>query len=180
MMEVGGSSEKLKREMLDIMEKVKALRLNPTGTRVESINIPSEKTYEEPKPVPEVQPVGAFESEAPKISGLAQTISTVAVKSTIEAKTDSSESKKAELLEQILVSEEKTAPLSKEAGITFPPIPVEFEVFYKKEFELDPKIVERLEKIWDSLVPRDTICPYCRKPVLSIDRVCYHCGAVNI
>lgn len=180
MTELNGSSEKLKKEMLDIMGKVKALRLNPTGTKVQSGDKPlEERLHEETKPVPEVQPMGTFELEA-KSSGSAQTISTVTVKSTAETKTESLESKKTELLNQILVPEQKTAPLSEETGIKFPTIPVEFEVFYKKEVELDPKIVERLEKVWESLVPRETICPYCRKPVLSIDRTCYHCGAVNI
>lgn len=39
---------------------------------------------------------------------------------------------------------------------------------------------ERLEGIWKSLVPKETICPYCKTRVLTIDRKCPRCGAINL
>lgn len=40
--------------------------------------------------------------------------------------------------------------------------------------------LEKLEKTWRSLALRETICPYCKKRVLTIDRRCPHCGAINL
>jgi hypothetical protein len=181
MAEFNGSSEKLKREMLDIIGKVRALRLNPSGAGAQSAGRPLEKMHEETKQVIEVHPAGTFEMEIPVSPRSVETIPTVKVKSTTDTKTVSLESKKAEILEQILVPEQKQIQPSKETEAKKPPlISVGIELFYPKDEEIDPKIAERLKKVWESFIPRDTFCPYCRKPVLSIDNTCPHCGAVNI
>ncbi len=56
----------------------------------------------------------------------------------------------------------------------------EIESLYSKDDEVEPKEMEKREEIWKSLVPKETICPYCTRRVLSIDRKCPHCGAVNL
>lgn len=182
MTEFNGSSEKLKREMLDIIGKVRALRLNPSSTGAQNAGGHLGRVYEEPKQVIEVHPAGTFELEIPVSSGSSQTIPTVTVKPTTDTNTVSLDSKKAEILEQILVPEQKQITPRKETKPKEPPavISVGIESFYSKEVEINPKIAERLKKVWESFIPRDTICPYCKKPVLSIDNKCPHCGAVNI
>jgi hypothetical protein len=54
-----------------------------------------------------------------------------------------------------------------------------FELLFGRE-EVKPENKQRLEGIWKSLVPRETICPYCKTRVLTIDRICPRCGAINL
>lgn len=51
---------------------------------------------------------------------------------------------------------------------------------YSENKEQHIETLERLQKTWQSLTPRETICPYCKKRVLTIDRKCPHCGAINL
>lgn len=52
--------------------------------------------------------------------------------------------------------------------------------FYSESREQHIENLERLQKTWQSLAPRETICTYCKKRVLTIDRKCPHCGAINL
>ncbi|MHA1643776.1 MAG: hypothetical protein ACTSV0_01965 [Candidatus Freyarchaeota archaeon] len=56
----------------------------------------------------------------------------------------------------------------------------DFLVGYQGDEELSLEEKEKLEKIWKSLIPRETICPYCKMRVLTLDRECPHCGAINL
>lgn len=55
----------------------------------------------------------------------------------------------------------------------------ELEIFYGKD-ETKTEDKERLEGIWKSLAPKETICPYCKTRVLTIDKTCPRCGAINL
>ncbi|WXG42105.1 MAG: hypothetical protein WED07_15300 [Candidatus Freyarchaeum deiterrae] len=46
--------------------------------------------------------------------------------------------------------------------------------------EVKPETKQRLDGIWKSMVPRETICPYCKKRVFTIDKECPCCGAINL
>lgn len=53
------------------------------------------------------------------------------------------------------------------------------ELHYSIRDEVKPD-KQRLEGIWKSLVPKETICPYCKTRVLTIDKKCPRCGAINL
>nr|MDO8080488.1 hypothetical protein [Candidatus Freyarchaeota archaeon] len=182
MTEFDGSYEKLKKEMLDIIEKVRALRIKPSDAGIQTAGRPVGRVHEETTQTIDAQPTRTPKPETPMSSRSMQTIPTVKVKSTTDTKTVSSkESKKNEILEQILVPQQKQIPPSKETEAKKSQVfSVGIESFYSKDVEIEPKVAEKLKKIWESFIPRETICPYCRKPVLSIDGACPHCGAVNL
>lgn len=56
----------------------------------------------------------------------------------------------------------------------------DLDLEYQGDEELSREEREKLEKIWKSLIPRETICPYCKMRVLTLDRECPHCGAINL
>ncbi|MEM3587424.1 MAG: hypothetical protein QXO71_08905 [Candidatus Jordarchaeaceae archaeon] len=183
MSEAISPSEKLKREMLDIIGKVRALRQTSPGALTHSVAKQLETVSEETKQV-EIKSTGTFELETPATPGTVQTISTVKVKTAADKETISEPKK--EVSEKIPISPSPTTPSklaieTKAQAISAEPyFPIGIEVFYQNEEKLDPEVEERLNKIWESFIPRDTICPYCRKPVLTIDNICSHCGALNI
>ncbi|MHA1578872.1 MAG: hypothetical protein ACTSUQ_04470 [Candidatus Freyarchaeota archaeon] len=57
----------------------------------------------------------------------------------------------------------------------------EIETLYSSEEEkIEPEEKKRRENAWKSLIPKETDCPYCKMRVLTIERVCPHCGAINL
>lgn len=78
-------------------------------------------------------------------------------------------------------SQQKSTLPHTEIEATNPSIsPEKAESLYFSKDEVKPEQKQRLEGIWKSLVPRETICPYCKTRVLTIDRKCPRCGAINL
>lgn len=167
--------------MLDIIEKVRALRLNPSNAGAQTAARPVTEARKETTQIIYSQPAETPKPETPVSSRPVQTIPTVKVKPTTDTKTVSlKESKKTKILGLIPVFRQKQISLSKETPAKSPIFSVGIESFYSKDVEIKPEVAEKMKKIWESFIPRETICPYCRKPVLSIDNKCSHCGAVNL
>jgi hypothetical protein len=184
MTEFDGSSEKLKKEMLDIIGKVKASKLESADTGAQTAARPLGRAHRETMKIVDAQPAGTPKPkpETPMSSRPVQAAPTAKVKPTTDTKKFSSkESQKTETQKQVPMLQQKQTLLSKETEENKPTdLLVGIESFYSKGVETEPKVSGRFKKIWESFIPRETICPYCAKPVLSIDNVCPHCGAVNI
>ncbi|WXG42362.1 MAG: hypothetical protein WED07_16620 [Candidatus Freyarchaeum deiterrae] len=184
MTEFDGSSEKkLKKEMLDIIGKVRELRLNPSDARVQTGGRPTRRVHKETTQIIDAQPARTpTKPETAVSSSSVQTVPAVKVESTTDTKTVSlKKPEKTKILGLIPVPQQKQTSLSKEPEAKeSPDSSVGIESFYSKDARIEPKIPEKLKKIWESFIPRETICPYCGKLVLSIDDECSHCGAVNL
>ncbi len=169
--------EKSKKEITESLEKARALKRPAPDAGILSSGRPVKEIYEERLRIIESQRMNVSESssrpESQEISPISKIVKSIQKIKIIPPKklspsetgeTGSSPSQpspqESEKKESIIIGEE-------------------IDSLYSKGDE-EPGETERREIIWKSLIPKDTICPYCARRVLSIDSKCPHCGAVNL
>lgn len=176
---------KFKKEIPKILEKARALKLKAKDAGILFSDRPIKEVYEERMSVINAQrletptPETGAEPESEEITIPTAKSQTIRKMETVP----SEETKISELPEPApeIQEEEKVQSEEIEIEITEPPVPIEeIELAHSESEELKAEEANRLEKTWKSLVPRETICPYCKKRVLTIDRVCPDCGAINL
>nr|MDO8082099.1 hypothetical protein [Candidatus Freyarchaeota archaeon] len=186
-----GLPENTKKEMEKALEKARALNLRA----------PDAGTLISDKPVREMfslrwQIINAQRRKTPTPGAAAETVVEPVVE--IEpaqiviplAKSELIINAEAATPEASTITEiSETAPASQQES-TLLPVEIEaanpsvssekVESLYSGSDEVNPEQEQRLEGIWKSLVPRETICPYCKTRVFTIDRTCPRCGAINL
>ncbi|MFB0563792.1 MAG: hypothetical protein ACETWM_21555 [Candidatus Lokiarchaeia archaeon] len=171
---------KMKKEIAESLEKARALKRKALNAGILVSDRPIREIYEERIKIIETQRLETptqevtEESEPEEISIPLATAETIPKMEPVPAE----EPKITEPAEPI--PELQQEPTEK-IDVTEPSVPIEeIESANSERKELEVKYKKRLEKIWKSLIPRETICPYCKKRVLTIDRECPDCGAINL
>ncbi|MEM2959469.1 MAG: hypothetical protein QW261_14310 [Candidatus Jordarchaeaceae archaeon] len=172
--------EKAKKEIAESLEKARALKRSAPDAGILSSGRPVKEIYEERLRiiesqrinVPMEQPSSPEPSEPSTITKLVKSISKIKI---VPPKISFSKTK-----ETISPPQQSTSMPQEGEKKESTIIGEEIESLYSKIDEAEPEETEKQEVIWKSLVPKETICPYCTRRVLTIDRKCPHCGAVNL
>ncbi|MBS7250850.1 MAG: hypothetical protein KIH08_09740 [Candidatus Freyarchaeota archaeon] len=172
--------EKAKKEIAEGLEKARALKRSAPDAGVLSSGRPVKEIYEERLRIIESQGITApmeqvsspEPSEPSTLTKLVESISKIKI---VPPKISFSKTKATSSPPQQPTSPPQEGE-KKECTI----IGEGIELLYSKGDEVEPEEEEKRVAIWKSLVPKETICPYCTRRILTIDRKCPHCGAVNL
>jgi hypothetical protein len=178
-------TEDAKKEMEETLRKARALNLSAADAGILISDRPVREMYSlrwqiinsQRQKTPTPMQKAAEEPESAQITiPLAKTKSTPNTEFAIpEAATA------AEISGSFPASKQESTPLSAEIEAANPSAPSEkVEPLYPEGDEVKPEVKQRLDGVWDSMAPRETICPYCKTRVLTIDRTCPRCGAINL
>ncbi|MEM3586594.1 MAG: hypothetical protein QXO71_04655 [Candidatus Jordarchaeaceae archaeon] len=194
-----GLPKKFKKEIDEILQKAAALNISAPDAGILITDRPLREVYEErmriinAKREKTMEPI-LVQEEMGKPEPEEFAMPTIAYESMMETETVSNEEEtKEEKVEPELTLLQKSES-SKEPTVEYADLQISEPVFEQEDQQLEKietksyydsggqsiETMESMEKIWQSLVPRETICPYCKKRVLTMDRKCPHCGAINL
>ncbi len=178
-------SGELKKTIPETLEKARALKIRTPNSGILVSDRPIKEIFEERMRIINAEKREPKYQIAPEIESENETISVPLATSEFKPNTEtvlpeaspiseSSESKPA-------VQEEGPSPSTNEIQVTEPSVAIEeIKTAHSMSKEVEIEEAKKLEKTWKSLVPKETICPYCKKRVLTIDRTCPDCGAINL
>ena len=171
--ELKGESAKLRKRIYKILEKAKALNIKAEDAGIITTDRPIREIYGQRLQIIAQRHQTAEEptETVGKVSASTSALELTHLNSPTEFSTVSETSDRNSVSQHAEEPEPKLEP----SILTY-----EIESLFSSEEEIEPEEKERFENAWRSLIPRETVCPYCKTRLLTIDRVCPHCGAINL
>lgn len=174
----------LRKKIPETLEKARALKIKAPNTGILVSDRPIKEIFEDRMRIINAEKLEPSVLEVePEAKTRKRIISIPLVKSKSKPKTETvlpESSSISDSSEPGATPQEGYSPPNNELVVE-PSIAIEeIETAHSVSEEVKTDQAKRLDKIWKSLVPKETICPYCKKRLLTIDRECPDCGAINL